>query len=416
MRLFYSRISASILRAARAVPYFALSLSLIAQPAFATTITGTPFNVPSGQSGAQQQNANNNSLASNLGKAASVLSMAAGGLYMAKGATQLKCCTSSCSGSSGTGDSAKNAKDGIDNKTKDGVKKDGLRGWNCPAPGRPSPFRLFDLFAPPRADAQIGACLDALIALTTGGLMLLNGIMGLQAANQSQQMADNSLGNAGNMSSYNPNAATSPTGPGSSNLGGNGNTAQVVKLDPALLRTGTANNIMGQFEKTFGIPRDKFADGVLGGEDPRKILGSAPMNALSNADMNKATDGAKAMSAADKAKALGGTDLANAEKELAGRMGDGTVNLAGGPAPTRAVASEKKGEKIAENEEPAAEITATPSLSPEVQKALADKEHQDRLNGITDMTIFEVVHAKYREKSKMIFGYDPDSVPKGVTP
>jgi hypothetical protein len=51
-----------------------------------------------------------------------------------------------------------------------------------------------------------------------------------------------------------------------------------------------------------------------------------------------------------------------------------------------------------------------------VQAALAAKELDDRKNGITDLSIFEVVHAKYREKTKFIFGYDPDGALRGVGP
>lgn len=366
-----------------------------------------------GQAGALQQNANTNSLASNLGKAAGVLSMAAGGLYMAKGAEQMKCCASGCSGS---GDSSKKTKDKIDEDTK---KKSGglLSTQACPRVRSPLPF--LDFLRPTPADAAIGACLDAMIALATGGLMLVNGMLALQAANQSGQMAANGFNNAATMGS-----ATAPTpaggnGPENSKLGSTGTSS--VRLDPALLRTGTANSIMGQFEKKFGIPRDQFAQAVLDGQDPRKLLGAAPLNPLSNTDMNTATNGAKGMSAADKEKALAGTELSAAQKELAGKLDDKyAINGAGGGTGSNA-SSFRKPANLGEDAPPADEggkpSDVAMAISPDVKDALAAKELEDRRNGITDLTIFEVVHAKYREKSKMIFGYDPDGTSvKGGAP
>jgi hypothetical protein len=265
-----------------------------------------------------------------------------------------------------------------------------------------------------------------MIALVTGGLMLMNGIMGLKAANQASKNAANSAGNMNGMSSYpgTGGAGTSPT-PDSDNVAGmsgldvSGRASEMIKIDPSLLRSGNANDIMSQFEAKFGIPRDKFADSVLGGEDPRKLLGAAPRNALSNDDMNKATNGAKAMTDSEKGNALSRTSLGLAEKELAGKLGTGdsayAMNAGGSRNPSALKRSLAKESELESLEQPASEGQENLSVSPDVQAALAAKELKDRQNGITDLTIFQVVHAKYRERSKMIFGYDPDGIPKGVS-
>lgn len=445
LRLLCIRIRQYMLRGTRTALLFALVLPLVSGEAFATGGQYSSWSPNSfspgalgGQAGAQAQNANNNSLASNLGKAAAVLSMAAGGLYMAKGATQLKCCSSG--GCTGAGVGSQKTKQNIKTNTQQNLDKSGISGgesWNECTPRPRLPFALLELFRPAQADAALGPCLDALIALTTGGLMLLQGIMALQAANQSGQLANSSYGNAGNMAGY-PGAGTSPTpdnngngsgGPGNSSLGNsslgpNANNNGPIKLDPALLRTGKANDIMAQFEKQFGIPRDQFANKVLNGQDPRQVLGSAPSNALSNADMNQATSRAQAMSDADKAKALDGTDLGTAQRELASKLDDKfAVNPGAGPAGGSAFkGSSKKADEAEDLAGALANASATSTstdaslaVSPEVKAALAAKELDDRRNGITDLTIFEVVHQKYREKSKMIFGFDPDNLPGGVT-
>ena len=78
-------------------------------------------------------------------------------------------------------------------------------------------------------------------------------------------------------------------------------------------------------------------------------------------------------------------------------------------APTNSLGKGKKAPaEETELETIAASNPEAMPLSPEVQNAIAAKEHEDRLNGLTSLTIFEVVHQKYREMSKIIFGYDPD--------
>jgi hypothetical protein len=275
---------------------------------------------------------------------------------------------------------------------------------------------LFHFLQPAKANASLG-CIDAMIALTTGGLMLLNGVMGMQAANQANQNANGLLGNMDGMGSY-PNAAgTSPTpNRNTASLGASG-LGQTIKIDPSLLHSGTANDIMGQMEKKFGISRDAFANSVANGEDPRNLFGSAPKNPLSNDDMNKATNSAKGMSEADKANALAATALANAQKELAKKIDASeaqfAVNLGSGSGKgLSAFSLHKPDSELAELETPP--TVENLNVSPEVQAALAAKDADDRINGITELSIFQVVHNKYRERYIKMFGFDLNGLPKGV--
>jgi hypothetical protein len=383
------------------------------------------------QAASQSKAASTNSLASTLGKAAGVLSMAAGGLYMAKGAMQMKCCTQGCTGSGSASKTevakeATKAKDAASTIKRQPVDFFKLRfpdeANSCPDP-RVHTFSLLELFQPPKAEADLSGCLDAGIALATGGLMLLNGMMGLAAASQSGQMADASALNASGMDSLSGATAGTPNssnsaGTTTSGLGSASGASNPIKLDPALLRTGKADDIMNQFESHFGIPRDQFANGVIGGQDPRNLLNSAPKNALSNDDMNKALSGAKSMSDAERAAALAKSPMGDVQRDLASKMGgDAQYEMkmagAGTNGSSLAAFGKKKDAELDPVDLPVTDATAALGLSPEVQAALSAKQLDDRNHGLTDLTIFQVVHAKYREKSKMIFGFDPDGLPKG---
>jgi hypothetical protein len=391
----------------------------------------------SGQAGAQQSAANSNNMASMLGKAAGVLSMASGGLYMAKGAQELKCCMQGCNTGAGSESQAEKKAQEIKNTQNADCVKNPLACHpmrqpvdyrrlrfptearnSCPAPSilrAPFPM-LWDFLRP--APARATGCLDGALALATGGLMMLNGMLGLAAASQAGQNGQVAASNAGNLGSADFANGTAPSpdgagGPGTASLGGVSGSGTQIQLDPALLRTGTANNIMGQFENKFGIARDAFAQDVLGGQDPRRLLASAPRNPLSVADMNQAMQAAKNMSDADKEKALAGTDLSAAQRELAAQAGG---------AGTRAPAAKPDApfhdgelEPVAAEEKPKAEAPLDPvGVSADVQAALLAKQLDASKKSEFDYGLFERVHAKYRQKAKAIFGYDPDGTMKGV--
>lgn len=367
---------------------------------------------------------------------------------MAQGAAQMKCCSAGCTGS---GAAAKTKQsditEGAGKASQQIIPKRSLDFRKLRFPDEACNGRIFRLEAfsrafplsvlllPAKAEALAGSsCLDAMLALTTGGLMLINGIMGMRAADQSGQMASQMLGNMGGMGSLGDVGLG--TGGNLDGLGGGGSgstsgssqerspasvgngavLSDTVRLDPALLRTGTANDIMTRFESQFGIGRDAFAKAVMGGEDPRRILSSAPQNPLNAEDINKATEGAKAMSPEERAAAMAGTEMSKVNKEL-------TAMAAGAEEPSFAVSpgagsrvaastSRKTGLEDLDFEEPAQEERSL-SLSPGVQAALAAREGEDRRNGYTELSLFQLVHSKYREKSAMIFGFGSGAAPKG---
>lgn len=411
-----------------------------AQQVSVTTLALSLAFTPAAQAaqGTAQNNAGGtNSLAQGLSTAMGVVSMGLGGLYMAKGAQQLSCCSSGCTGN---GSQSKAAEAGLDKQANKWaaeikvptdwgsttIKPDpvpakfkldmNLRfpdgASNCPQVPARGPFSLLHFFQPPKAHAMSG-CLDAMIALATGGLMLLQGIMSLNAANQAGKNADTAFGNSTNMGSF----GTSPTpdSKAKTNIGQGGRSGDIVKIDPSLLRTGKANDIMGQFEDKFGMSREAFANALANGEDPRKLLGNAPRNALSNADMNKATDAAKGMSDEDKAKAM--AELSDTQKEMSAKLGINEMSLAAGSSVRAPSSSKKPDEELdslgLDGATAGADAQAL-GVSPEVQAALDQRASRERAANIGELTLFQIVHTKYREKSKIIFGYDPDGQLKGV--
>ena len=137
------------------------------------------------------------------------------------------------------------------------------------------------------------------------------------------------FGNAGGMNSFGDLSGidTSKKVAGektNSNLNGGLDNGNQMKLDPALLRTGTANDIMGQFENRFGLERDQFAENVIGGRDPRELLATAPKNPISVGNLNKAITSAQSLSSEDKARASSAL-LAAAQKEMSDKLGAGTL-------------------------------------------------------------------------------------------
>lgn len=401
-----------------------------------------------GQAAAQGTASNTNNLASSLSKVSAVLSIAAGGVSMANGAAELKCCTMGCE--TGAGATSVASELGLDAKANADAKTvEESANKSPPAQRQPIDFRklrfpdearngcptlplrssspgilfLYELLQPPRAEA-VGGCVDGLLALATGGIMLINGIMALKASSQSGKLANIASGNMNNLSSLGANQAggTSPTPNSSgSSLGSDvgGGTRDQIKIDPSLLRKGTANSILDKFEKKFGIGRDDFAKAVVNGKDPREIFKSAPKNALSNEDMNRAVREANGMTDVAKANALAGTELSQAQKELAEKIGNGAagdpayaVSGGGGIGGSTADSMKKRkgeaGQEDLDSLEGKNSISEMP-VSPDVQAALDAKESESRRVAQADLSIFEVVHLKYREKSKMIFGFDPDA-------
>lgn len=414
---------------------------LIAPPSFAS------------QFGSQGSAGSTNSQGAQLAQMMSILSMAAGALSMAAGAQELACCAQGCMTGAGANAGAEGAaidakagaagssisvppismppasggSGGDEQPTVSPVQRtptdlpkrfpDSASSFQCPR----APGFVFQLFRPQAAQAS--GCADGMIALLTGGLMMAMGLMGMQGAQQADTNANQAYQNQGNLSGlptslnpFGPNGYTDPnktannnndsdttggsTSPGGTKLGSNSN-SQPIKIDPALLSNGKAAEVMSRFEEKFGIPREKFAEAVAAGKDPRELLAKAPKNALSTADMAKAMTGAAGLTDAQKAAALDKAGLKAMQAEMLASLGDaGNEYKGGGGGGLPKAKSVSLGDLGLEAEEAGQAL----ALSPEVQAALAARELASR-KPERDLTLFQLVHRKYRERTKMIFGY-----------
>lgn len=373
---------------------------------FALTFSAPLQAIAGSQQSAQDSSGSKNDKAATLSQVVSVISIAAGALSMAQGLQELSCCSNGCN--TGAGSSAGAAKAANDANAANAAKQvnqnratmkrfpESASLEKCRSQVR-MPFSFF--LAPFMTQkVQASGCADAMMAMATGGLMMAMGLMGMMAAKNASKNAGISKTNAANLAST-----------GSSNLNGVGS-SQGIKIDPALLRNGQANAVMTDFEKKFGIPRDDFAKAINSGADPRDLLSKAPRNAMSEADMNKAMHSGDLLSSAQKSAAMNG--LAGVQKDLLAKLDD-TYSSGGGGGGYRSPSSLKSSlasavEPVAEAAKPEENPTAMP-LSDDLKAALAAKEQQDRLEGLTGLSIFQVVHNKYQEKLNMIYGQGSSS-------
>jgi hypothetical protein len=155
---------------------------------------------------------------------------------------------------------------------------------------------------------------------------------------------------------------------------------------------------------------------VTNGTDPRAILAAAPKSPISSADMGKAMTAAAQMKPEDKAA------LAAAMGVGAGTLSDEqyAINYGAGGA---SKSSSKKSSSSFDDLMPLADPLATDQapvamanseVSPEITAALARQEQEARLANIHNQTIFQMVHAKYKEKYLMIYGANTNSAPGGA--
>ena len=151
----------------------------------------------------------------------------------------------------------------------------------------------------------------------------------------------------------------------------------------------------------------------------RSLLATAPKNPISVGNLNKAITSAQSLSSEDKARASSAL-LAAAQKEMSDKLGAGT--LADADAGARGPAG-KNGSKANQDEEllqlgvappVAADTNKLDDLSPEIKEALLAKQAADVKSSAATMNLFQRVHIKYLDKTKMILGYDPKSGWKGV--
>lgn len=378
-------------------------------------------------------------MAQGLSAPLSAATAAQGGNSMLKGKQQMECCKEGCDGAGKEAAGNKAAQDAAGQaggKAIDGVKVPESSGPS-PKPFNPPPSQklpdvygrdqamnwlpvpasegftcsvsaskakmLFDLFRPHKVEAAAG-CNDAMQAMAQGAMQMLQGLMGMMAAMNAGKQSSKGAGNASNLGAMPGSAAEVPATVSGASLASDGSSGKIT-IDPASLRDGKAASVFADFEKNFGIPREVFASSMANGVDPREMLMNAPKNAFTASEMNMAFAAAKNMSEAEKNAAM--AQFADAQKDAAGKIEAAAMN-AGGKSPNRSTSSSSSGELddlgLGEGAKAdAASNLADSGLSPEVQAALAQREAASLRE---TSTIFQVIHRKYQEKIRMIYGFD----------
>lgn len=235
--------------------------------------------------------------------------------------------------------------------------------------------------------------------IISGVLAIMQGIMGLNGAKELGKAAGAAGMNLGNLGS---------NGPTTTKLG-NGSGSSTFSVDPAALRSGKVGEIMSKFEKATGASRDALA----------KALGSgmSPFDALSKMGISK-SDLAKAQALANGAIAKNSNAVADNAKKLGlDKIGGGikTVGDTSG-ASTNLNAAIKPGnginlDDLAIKDDAAAAAAETLPVDTTVS---ADVQSELNREGITDMTIFQMVRTQYTKKTPMMFGQD-DRAPASFT-
>jgi hypothetical protein len=381
-----------------------------------------------------------NTAASAMNNGLGAMTTAQGANSMAKGKQQMQCCKEGCDGAGKEATANKAGQDAAGQAGSQAVKPS-FQAPEAPKPlepiqWKPSPSGAFNfhsipratisfcsnasstaqlsalkLFRPQRVEAAAG-CNDAMMAMAQGAMQMLSGLAGLAAAMMGAEKAAKANSNAGNLSQI-PNNGTPPATPavlgGASLANDTGNTTP-IKIDSALLRSGKADSIYREFEKNFGIPREDFANNLLKGVDPRSMLMNAPKNAFTAAELNQAFSAAKNMSQEQKDAAMAAAGLADLQRDLASKAAaamTGEISAAGGKSSNKS--SSKDLEELdlsgldGKTAGAAGGSAGSNQLSPELQAALAEKDSAQMRVGTS---IFEIVHTKYQEKMRQIYGFD----------
>jgi hypothetical protein len=231
-------------------------------------------------------------------------------------------------------------------------------------------------------------------ALVAAGTALL--MAGMQAMAAAQKMANN----AGISGYRGTNMSTLNTATLSGTDVGNGSGASGIKIDPSLLRNGKIGSIMDDFEKKTGISRDDLKDQLEAGKSPAEIMAqSNKFGGASEAQLQGMLD-----------KNSGGTPLSN--QEMMDKLGLTPEDLmgenvyaqsgSGGPrSPASNSGSNGLDGLLGKPGDAGSAVIGSSldvkGLSPEIQSAL-DK------SGITNRTLFQMVHSQYKKKTPMMFG------------
>jgi hypothetical protein len=193
------------------------------------------------------------------------------------------------------------------------------------------------------------------------------------------------------------NIAPTPTGTTISQ----GETPEGIKIDPALARTGKSGEILNDFEQKTGIPADELVDGLNSGKSVADILGGKGKMGMSADEIQAGIDKANAdgLMSGDEVMAKIGVKPEDLAANTDPTYGNGS-GASRSPASTAPAAdfnslfganAKDAGSGVIENKEKKL------GLSPDVQAAL------DR-NGITELSLFQMVSAQYKRKTPMLFG------------
>lgn len=246
--------------------------------------------------------------------------------------------------------------------------------------------------------------------IAAGAALIAAGMMGMQAAGNMANNAGISDWNDYNTDSLTPTATYTNTVTGTNT--GDPTTPGGIDIDDNFTRTGKSGLVFDEFENKTGIGRDTLAEGLKSGRSIADILAESEKLKKKGYDADKIAasmnnSGASALGADEVMSKLGLTPeelAAMANKNSA--MGDDSAYALGGSGSSRTPASTSSATGIdgmfgANSANSGATLDslagAAGVLSSDVQNAL------DR-NGITDLSIFQMVHRKYKTKTPMMFG------------
>jgi hypothetical protein len=238
--------------------------------------------------------------------------------------------------------------------------------------------------------------------IAAGAALIAAGMMGMQAAGNMASNAGVSDYNDYKMNDItrpdNPTGTTTdPTKPGG------------IKIDDSFTRTGKSGLVFDDFENKTGIDRDTLANGLQSGRSIADILAEsdkAKKNGFSADKIASSLNGATPLGADDVMNKLGLTPeelaaMANKNNSM-GEDGALAMGTGGSRSPASSASNSLDGLMGGANapgtlDSASSAAGALGGLSADVQNAL------DR-NGITDLSIFQMVHRKYKTKTPMMFG------------
>ncbi len=246
-----------------------------------------------------------------------------------------------------------------------------------------------------------------------GVALIAAGVMSLNAAQKMAQNAARAGNNVGNMGGSTTTAVnTVPTQPGSSTLTPT-NPGQIslnetepgggITIDPQLTRTGRANEIFNDLERQTGMSREDFLNGLNEGKTPGDMLAGAGKLKGGSADglnnmVKDAMGNGSAPTGSELLSQLGATSSDLGENSYAA---GGAGGASRGPASGNANALAGLEGMLGKGDGAGGSSTLVGKgelgVSEDVQNAL------DR-NGLTNLTIFQMVHTQYKKKTPLMFG------------